>query len=69
MQGMTVWHAMCQPLFCQLLHSSVGTSCTTNPEQIEAMQLEGYPFSALTLLVWRNKGHPVCKKLSVGVLA
>jgi len=69
MQGMTVWHAMCQPLFCQLLHSSVGTSCTTNPEQIEAMQLEGYPFSALTLLVGRNKGHPICKKLSVGVLA
>jgi len=38
-------------------------------EKIEAMQLEGYPFSALTLLVGRNKGHPVCKKLSVGVLA
>ena len=26
------------------------------------MQLEGYPFSALTLLVGRNKGHPICKK-------
>jgi len=26
-------------------------------------------FSALTLLVWRQEGHPVCKKLSGGVLA
>jgi len=26
-------------------------------------------FSALTLLVGRQKGHPVCKKLSGGVLA
>ena len=27
------------------------------------------PFSALTLLVGRQKGHPACKKLSGGVLA
>jgi len=26
-------------------------------------------FSALTLLVWRQKGHPACKKLSGGMLA
>jgi len=26
-------------------------------------------FSALTLLVWRQEGHPVCKKLSGEVLA
>ena len=26
-------------------------------------------FSALTLLVWRQKGHPACKKQSGGVLA
>jgi len=26
-------------------------------------------FSALTLLVGRQEGHPVCKKLSGGVLA
>jgi len=26
-------------------------------------------FSALTLLVGRQKGHPACKKLSCGVLA
>jgi len=26
-------------------------------------------FSALTLLVWRQKGRPACKKLKGGVLA
>jgi len=30
---------------------------------------EGYAFSALTLLVGRQEGHPACKKLSGGVLA
>jgi len=28
-----------------------------------------YAFSALTLLVGRQDGHPACKKLSGGVLA
>ena len=28
-----------------------------------------YPFSALTLLVGRQEGHPACKNLSGGVLA
>jgi len=28
-----------------------------------------HAFSALTLLVGRQKGHPACKKLSGGVLA
>ena len=27
-----------------------------------------FPFSALTLLVGRQKGHPACKKLAVGLL-
>ena len=26
------------------------------------------PFSALTLLVGRQEGHPACKKLAVGLL-
>jgi len=26
-------------------------------------------FSALTLLVWRQEGHPACKKLSGEILA
>jgi len=28
-----------------------------------------FAFSALTLLIWRQEGHPACKKLSGGVLA
>ena len=28
-----------------------------------------HPFSALTLLVGRQEGHPACKELSGGVLA
>jgi len=31
--------------------------------------LEACAFSALTLLVGRQEGHPACKKLSGGVLA
>ena len=26
---------------CQLLHNSIGTSCRTNPEQIEVKEFEG----------------------------
>ena len=33
---------MCQSLSCQLLHNSVGTTCTTSPEQIEVMELDSY---------------------------
>jgi len=33
------------------------------------MQSALYAFSALTLLVGRQEGHPACKKLSSGVLA
>jgi len=31
-------------------------------------QLCNLPFSALTLLVGRQEGHPACKKLDVGLL-
>jgi len=34
--------AMCQSKFYQLLHNSVGTTCTTSTEQSEVMELEGY---------------------------
>jgi len=27
-----------------------------------------FPYSALTLLVGRQEGHPACKKLGVGLL-
>jgi len=33
---------MWQSKSCQLLHNGVGTSYTTNPEQIEILELEGY---------------------------
>jgi len=33
------------------------------------LQISELAFSALTLLVGRQEGHPACKKLSGGVLA
>jgi len=35
----------------------------------DAVASAGPAFSALTLLVGRQEGHPACKKLSGGVLA
>ena len=37
--------------------------------QRTVVNVDVYPFSALTLLVGRQERHPVCKKLSGGVLA
>ena len=37
--------------------------------RITLLQYMMQPFSALTLLVGRQEGHPACKKLSGGVLA
>jgi len=34
----------------------------------KSMGCDIFPFSALTLLVGRQEGHPVCKKLDVGLL-
>ena len=28
----------------------------------KSMECDNFPFSALTLLVWRQEGHPACKK-------
>ena len=39
------------------------------PAYISLLKDSMYPFSALTLLVGRQEGHPTCKKLSGGVLA
>jgi len=33
------------------------------------LPFSAWPFSALTLFVWQQEGHPACKKLSGGVLA
>ena len=35
----------------------------------KSMECDTFPFSALTLLVGRQEGHPACKKLDVGLLA
>jgi len=35
----------------------------------QSYEVEHFAFSALTLLVGRQEGHPACKKLSGGVLA
>ena len=34
----------------------------------KSMECDTFPFSALTLLVGRQEGHPTCKKLDVGLL-
>ena len=45
-----------------LVHVLIGLSLTVTSEL-------PFAFSALTLLVGRQEGHPACKKLSGGVLA
>jgi len=39
---------------CQLLHSSVGTTCTTSPDQICAGQTDRHGAIAYTALAWRR---------------
>ena len=34
----------------------------------KSMECDIFPFSALTLSVGRQEGHPACKKLGVGLL-
>jgi len=41
----------------------------TDLEYIEVVVYLSCDFSALTLLVGRQEGHPACKKLTGGVLA
>jgi len=48
--------------FCVLPFSSVN-------KDLYNIYRVGHAFSALTLLVGRQEGHPACKKLSGGVLA
>jgi len=52
---------MCQSKFCQLLHNSVGTTCTTHTEQIEVMELEGYSRPT----TYNKLVHPVAKRATV----
>jgi len=44
--------------------------CDTPADFLFIVRLKAFfAFSALTLLVGRQEGHPACKKLSGGVLA
>ena len=49
--------ATCQSNSCQLLHNSVGTTCTTSPEKIEVMELEGYSRPTYNKLVHSATTH------------
>ena len=46
-----------------------GYSSSSSSNSISGGGGGGIAFSALTLLVGRQEGHPACKKLSGGVLA
>ena len=50
-----------------ILRVGVGGYC--HPVGFAVSQHSEFPFSALTLLVGRQEGHPACKKLSGGMLA
>ena len=52
---------------CSSVHDHI--SGTSRPIVTKFFVHITYAFSALTLLVGRQEGHPACKKLSGGVLA
>ena len=55
---------------CQRATRSEGAATSVSNFTFQAASLyAAYAFSALTLLVGRQEGHPACKKLSGGVLA
>jgi len=61
------WHTVSvrpQALFSQERHSTGNSNCV-----VWHRRHRRFAFSALTLLVGRQEGHPACKKLSGGVLA
>jgi len=43
--------------------------CKNSSDLYQFQELPLFAFSALTLLVGRQEGHPACKKLSGGVLS
>jgi len=45
-----------------------GSNTSAYPDNIFSLIRKVRAFSALTLLVGRQEGHPACKKLSGGVL-
>jgi len=57
------------PYFCQILTDIQNSPTGRFASKFAVKWLLRKAFSALTLLVGRQEGHPVCKKLSGGVLA
>jgi len=53
----------------QLMPLPLTVSCFSEIQIYFTILVPAYAFSALTLLVGRQEGHPACKKLSSGVLA
>ena len=47
----------------------INVSSLSTDIRLQCYAFSAYAFSALTLLVGRQEGHPACKKLSGGVLA
>jgi len=62
----TPWSAHCRVLS---YHDSITTLLWSNCRQLFCADVVIWSFSALTLLVGWQEGHPACKKLSGGVLA
>jgi len=52
-----------------LKHYTQSRLFTQNRQIIIILQVKEKAFSALTLLVGQQEGHPACKKLTGGVLA
>jgi len=53
----------------QMITDGVGTLSDTVAQNYSQHFQQLFAFSALTLLIGRQEGHPACKKLSGGVLA
>ena len=53
----------------QLMPLPLTVSCFSEIQIYFTFLVPAYAFSALTLLVGQQEGHPACKKLSSGVLA
>ena len=59
--------ASCQLKSCQLLRDSAETICTTSPEQIEVMKLEGYGGACVINMCtqpWRDRVASIVQQVS-----
>jgi len=58
----------CQLKSCQLPHNSAETTCTTSPEQIEVMKLEGYSGAVCNKHVHSTMTWSSCFHCPIGVI-